>query len=57
MGTTIAITHKISAGNGMTQLGQATRSHTNMRKVLVRMHIISTKIKCTEQTRIDMIHI
>lgn len=56
MRTTIAITHKISAGNGMTSLGQATHSHTNLRKVSVHMHTISIKIICTEQTRIDMLY-
>jgi uncharacterized membrane protein YjjP (DUF1212 family) len=55
MGTTIAITHKISAGNGMTLLGQTTHSHTNLKKVSVHVHTISTKI-CTEQTKIDTIY-
>jgi hypothetical protein len=56
MGKTIAITYKIPAGNGTTSLGQATRSHTNLRKVSVYIHTISTKITCTEQTIIDMIY-
>jgi hypothetical protein len=54
VGTTTATTHKISAGKGMTSLGQATRSHTNLRKVSVYIHTISIKIIYTEQTSIDI---